>query len=134
MPAPAPPGDSLVRTTLRPRLLALLGLALALALLFAELGAWQLGRSRASAEAPPERPLVPLQQVLAPQEPLDGEAVAGPVSVRGTWADAPQQLVVDRAPDGTPGEGAWVLAALAVEDGGATALLPVVRGDRKSVV
>ena len=109
-------------------MLALLVLALALAVVFAELGSWQLGRSRSTAEAPPEREVLPLQQVLAPQEPLDGEAVAGPVSVEGAWADEPQQLVVDRAADGSPGDGAWVLAAVEVADGGGSALLPVVRG------
>lgn len=127
-----------VRTALRPRMLALLVLALGLAVVFAELGSWQLGRSRTAQQAPPEREVVPLQQVLAPQERLTAEAVAGPVAVRGTWADVPQQLVVDRRADGAPGDGAWVLAAVEVPDEpaaspgetgtGAVALLPVVRG------
>ncbi len=110
-------------------MLALLALAVVLAVVFAELGSWQLGRSRSGDQAPPERAVVPLQEVLAPQEQLDGEAVAGPVSVEGAWADEPQQLVVDRAPDGSPGDGAWVVAAVEVADGtGDGALLPVVRG------
>ena len=125
---PREPADSLVRTALRPRMLALLALALVLAVVFAELGSWQLGRSRSSAQAPPEREVVPLQEVLAPQEQLSGEAVAGPVSVEGTWASEPPQLVVGREPDGSPGDGAWVVAALEVVDGGQSALLPVVRG------
>ncbi|MEJ5869002.1 SURF1 family cytochrome oxidase biogenesis protein [Pseudokineococcus sp. 5B2Z-1] len=105
-----------VRTALRPRMLALLALALGLAVVFAELGSWQLGRARTGQQAPPERAVVPLQQVLAPQEALSAEAVAGPVAVRGTWADVPQQLVVGRAADGSPGDGAWVLAAVEVPD------------------
>ena len=117
-----------MRTALRPRMLALLALALLMAVVFAELGSWQLGRSRSGEQAPPERPVLPLQEVLAPQEQLSAEAVAGPVSVEGTWADQPQQLVVDRAPDGSPGDGAWVVAAVEVVDGGDGALLPVVRG------
>ncbi|WP_298801396.1 SURF1 family protein [uncultured Pseudokineococcus sp.] len=105
-----------VRTALRLRMLALLALALGLAVVFAELGSWQLGRARTGQQAPPERAVVPLQQVLAPQEALSAEAVAGPVAVRGTWADVPQQLVVGRAADGSPGDGAWVLAAVEVPD------------------
>ncbi len=97
-------------------MLALLALALGLAVVFAELGSWQLGRARTGQQAPPEREVVPLQQVLAPQEALSAEAVAGPVAVRGTWADVPQQLVVGRAADGSPGDGAWVLAAVEVPD------------------
>jgi len=114
------------RTATRPRMLGLLALALALAVVFAELGSWQLGRARSGSEAPEERGVVPLAQVLAPQEPLDGEAVAGPVEVEGTWADEPVQLVTGRAADGGEGTGAWVLAALAVD--GTGAYLPVVRG------
>ena len=117
-----------MRTALQPRMLALLALALVLAVVFAELGSWQLGRSRSGADAPPERPLVPLQEVLSPQAALDADAVAGPVSVEGVWADEPQQLVVGRAADGSPGEGAWVFAAVEVADEGGSALLPVVRG------
>ncbi|GAA2032874.1 SURF1 family cytochrome oxidase biogenesis protein [Pseudokineococcus marinus] len=113
-----------VRTALRPRMLALLALALGLAVVFAELGSWQLGRARTGQQAPPERAVVPLQQVLAPQEALSAESVAGPVAVRGTWADVPQQLVVGRAADGSPGDGAWVLAAVEVPDADPAGLDP----------
>ncbi|MEJ5913761.1 SURF1 family protein [Pseudokineococcus sp. 1T1Z-3] len=136
--------QSLVRTALRPRMLALLALALGLAVVFAELGAWQLGRARTSEQPPAERGAVPIGDVLAPQEQLTAEAVAGPVSVDGTWADVPLQRVVDRGADGEPGEGSWVLGALQVDGaaldggagssggagsgGGAGALLPVALG------
>ncbi|MEJ5944407.1 SURF1 family cytochrome oxidase biogenesis protein [Pseudokineococcus basanitobsidens] len=126
------PQESPVRTALRPRMLALLALALGLAVVFAELGSWQIGRARSADQAPPERAVVPISQVLAPQEQLGADAVAGPVSATGTWADVPSQRVVDRAADGGAGDGAWVIAALDVDgtasDGAGPARLPVVLG------
>lgn len=107
-------------------MVALLALALLAAALFARLGSWQLDRAESGGEPVDQAP-VALTSVAQPQQPLDGEAVAGPVRVSGTYAPEPV-LVEGRAVDGSAGDGAWVVWPLQVEAGTGTALLPVVRG------
>ncbi|MFP5335817.1 MAG: SURF1 family protein [Actinomycetes bacterium] len=119
----------MLRTATRPRFLALLVVALAAATLFAALGDWQLARSRdeASEEARAQaegQALAPLDEVLAPAEPVEGQDVRRLVEATGTL-DADRLLVVpDRELDGEPGR--WLLAPLVVEGTGGT--LPVVLG------
>lgn len=116
-----------LRTALRPKWLALLALALALASAFAWLGSWQLDRSRWEAA---DRELrqqaaanpVPLRDVLAPQQALTGEAGRATVLVDGDLAADETRLSPRRELDGRTGS--WVVVP--VEVGGAR--LPVVLG------
>jgi surfeit locus 1 family protein len=118
-----------LRTALRPRFLALLVVALGLATLFAWLGDWQLSRSRdeaarqARAEAEAEL-VTPLDDVLAPAEPVTGEDVRRLVDVEGRLDAASILVVPDRDQDGE--SGAWLLAPLVV--GSTRGTLPVVLG------
>lgn len=119
-----------LRTALRPKWLALLALALALASGFAWLGTWQLERSRVEAVTTdgtvPAGP-VPLPSVLDPQEPLTGEAARTAVVATGRFEGEPL-LVRDRVQDGS--RGYWLLAALVVpsDPDADPARLPVVLG------
>ncbi len=114
-----------LRNALRPRWLALLALALVLASLCAWLGSWQLDRARSQA-APSDdaaaAEVVPLADVLGPQESLTSEAAA--VTVRATGSLEPERAVrvADRELDGRSGE--WLVAPLVVDG----ARLPVVLG------
>ncbi len=115
----------MLRTALRPKWLALLALALALASGFAWLGSWQFDRSQAEST---ERELraeaatapVPLSDVLAPQQALAGPAGTATVVVdgdldadlarlsprreldgrSGTWVVVPVEVVTDKGPAG----------------------------------
>lgn len=120
----------MLRTALRPRWLALLALALALASGFAWLGSWQLDRARSdgSSQVVGEQPPVPLADVLRPQESLDGPAARALVEVAGTLETDRALVVADRELDGRAGQ--WLLAPLVVAtgDGAGPARLPVVLG------
>lgn len=119
----------MLRTALRPRFLALLAVALLLASAFAWLGDWQLSRARdeaarevrAEAEA---REAAPLQEVLAPAEPVTGDDVRRLVTVSGHLDGSKLLQVPGRELDGEPGS--WLLAPLEVD--GTDGTLPVVLG------
>ncbi len=118
--------DRVLRNALRPRWLALLALALALASVFAWLGSWQLDRARSesgsgAAEATDGSP-VPLDDLLSPQEALTSEAALATVEVTGELEPDRAVLVADRDLDGRSGR--WLVAPLVVD----RARLPVVLG------
>ncbi len=121
----------MLRTALRPRWLALLALALAVAGVFAALGSWQLDRSRDEAR---ERDLraqaaqdpVPLADVLAPGQAVGTEAGRATVVVEGDLeADrvrlSPRRELGDRT-------GSWVVVPLVVEGTEPAARLAVLLG------
>ena len=119
----------MLRTALRPRFLGLLVLALALATVFAMLGDWQLSRSRDEAarevrEQAEAAGVVPLQELLAPAEPVDGSDVRRLVEATGRLDPTRLLVVPNRPQDGEPGR--WLLAPLEVD--GTDGTLPVVLG------
>ena len=125
---------ALWRVATRPRMLGLLALLLAAAVVCGLLGAWQLDRARERGEAAQvarQKELaaadpVPLSGVLAPQTAFPGDLVGRKVSVTGTYEAAGQLLVTGRARDGVTGS--LVLTPLRVGSGPDAAVLPVVRG------
>ncbi|HWB36228.1 MAG TPA: SURF1 family protein [Rugosimonospora sp.] len=125
---------ALWRVAVRPRMLGLLALLLAAAVVCGLLGAWQLDRARERGEAAQRARQaslaaaapVPLDSVLAPQTAFPGDAVGRKVSVTGTYEADGQLLVTGRAHDGATGS--LVLTPLRVGTGAGAAVLPVVRG------
>lgn len=116
----------MLRTALRPRWLALLALALALATAFSALGSWQLARSREqTGPAPVAAGTVLLQDLVEPQTRLMGDVLDRTVEVTGEMG-GPTLRVSGRMLDGE--RGAWVLNPLVVRTDDGTATLPVVRG------
>lgn len=116
--------------------LVLLHLLLVASLAFcAWMGFWQLGvyderqvDERADRQ---DVPVVPLDEVIEPDETFSPEANQRPVTVRGSYADAGTQFwVADRASDGRDG---YALAAPLMVDGGDTAII-VLRGWSEDVV
>ncbi len=122
----------MLRTALRPKWLALLALALALASGFAWLGSWQLDRSRTESteralRAEAARTPVPLTEVLVPQQALAGEAGTATVLVDGDLDADLARLSPRRELEGR--SGAWVVVPVEVGTGGGdVARLPVVLG------
>jgi surfeit locus 1 family protein len=117
-----------LRTALRPRWLALLGLVAAVCVGFGWMGAWQLGVAQdrggeQARRAVAARPVAPIAQVLRPQEPFGVAADARAVTASGRYDPARQVLVAGRVQGGRVGW--WVVAALRTSGGG---WLPVVRG------
>lgn len=125
------------RVLLEPRMLVL-HLAAVLAIVATvllgrwQLHVWQLQREDQAA-ATADRPPVPIDDVLGPDDPYRNDAVGEPVEVQGAWV--PRSTVyVEGRPGGSDGSGAdgyWQLALVAVcPDGdcaGASAV-PVVLG------
>lgn len=110
----------MLRTALKPRWLALLVLALALATGMAWLGQWQLDRARengrqAAVRAATGRPAVPLTSLLAPRQTFTNADADRPITARGRWDREHQLLVADRYLNGV--RGWWVLTPLVVEAG-----------------
>lgn len=119
----------MLRTALRPKWLALLGLALVVVVVFGWLGLWQLNvaQQRDQAEILDQvqaTPEMPIDQVLAPQGSFVGDHLGRAVTATGRYDAAGQVLVTGRR----LGEqsGAWVLTPLVVDTSGAR--LAVVRG------
>ncbi|MFT4230719.1 MAG: SURF1 family cytochrome oxidase biogenesis protein, partial [Microbacterium sp.] len=100
---------------LRPRWLALLGLCLVVAGVFAWLGQWQLGRAIAASPATPgaTEQVRPIAEVTAPGEYLPGPLVGQKVSVSGRWIPDDFIVVSSRVNDGK--EGWWVTGQLRVD-------------------
>jgi cytochrome oxidase assembly protein ShyY1 len=96
-----------------------------------QLGAWQLHREDQAA-AIADRPPVPLDEVLGPDDPYPNDAVGQPVEVSGAWVPDSTTYVAGR-PAGPRGaaDGYWQLTSLAVcpkgDCTGASAI-PVVLG------
>lgn len=119
----------MLRTATRPRWLGLLALAVLVATLGVLLGRWQWGAAHDTArvEAVREvqsRPVLALDDVLAPHESFPDDGSGQRVRATGEYVPGDGFLVVDRLLDGT--RGAWVVEHLVVTSTGAN--LPVVRG------
>jgi cytochrome oxidase assembly protein ShyY1 len=94
--------------------------------------AWQLHREDQAAVIA-DRPPVPLDDVLGPDDPYPNDAVGRPVEVSGAWVPGSTAYVADRPErgDGRGGTGFWQLASLAVCPSGSCAgasAVPVVLG------
>lgn len=116
----------MLRTALKPRWLALLVLALALASGMAALGQWQLDRAREHSqareiEAAASRPAVELTALLTARQSFTNAAADRPVTASGRWDTTRQLLVADRYLDGRPGW--WVLTPLVLPDDSAVVVL-----------
>lgn len=117
------------RLWLRPQLILLHLLLIASLVFCGWMGFWQLGvyderqvDERADRQ---DVPVVPLAQVIGPDDGFAPEANQRPVTVRGSYADSEAQFwVADRAHDGRSG---YALAAPLVVEGGDTAMI-VLRG------
>jgi surfeit locus 1 family protein len=100
----------------RPRWIAMLVLALAVAAGFAALSQWQLARSVATGTVvvrTTETP-VPLESIAQPQHPVTTASDGQLVTVSGTWAPHDYLLVSDRLNNGAPGY--WVVGHLSTSD------------------
>ena len=115
---------SVYRFALRPRWLLSHALVIALVVVMAGLGLWQLGRlddrrdRNALIEQRSEAPPVPLDEVIAIDDPAAAEGVRfRRVEITGTYDEGSDVLVRNRTFDGQPGS--WLLAALRLDDGSA---------------
>ncbi|HTM84550.1 MAG TPA: SURF1 family cytochrome oxidase biogenesis protein, partial [Mycobacterium sp.] len=100
----------------RPRWIAMLVLALAVAAGFAALSQWQLARSVATGTVvvrTTETP-VPLASIAQPQHPVTTASDGQLVAVSGTWAPKDYLLVSDRLNHGASGY--WVVGHLSTND------------------
>ena len=123
-----------MRLALTPRWLGLLGVAIVAAGLCTLLGFWQLGVARDEArreilETAASRPVVPIEQVLAPQERFPGVESTRRVLVTGQYVEPgsgplAQVVVVNRRLNGV--SGSWVMAPFVDRATGARLL--VLRG------
>lgn len=119
----------MLRTLAKPRWLLLLVVLVAVLVTFTRLGLWQLAVARddaaeqAAAEAA-ARPVVALEEVLAPHAPYTAEAAMRRVTATGTYDAEREFLVPRRLLEGQ--EGSWVVTPLVVESTGAR--IAVVRG------
>lgn len=108
----------MLRIALRPRWIAALVLALAVAAGFALLSQWQLSRSVTTGmvvERPTET-LLPLAEVATPQTPLPAAADGQLVTVSGDFIDGDTVVLSDRLNRGEAGY--WVVAHLRAEGAG----------------
>ncbi|MEI2778658.1 MAG: SURF1 family protein [Tetrasphaera sp.] len=118
----------MLRTALKPRWLALLGLVVLIVIAFIQLGRWQLGvaQDKARVEAVKQagqRPVVDLTTLLRPHQDFPPEVGGRMITTTGSYA-AGQVLVDGRLLDGT--RGYWVITPFTVESTGAT--LAMLRG------
>ncbi len=123
-PPVAPPQDvfppTLREVMLRPWWIAMLGVALAVAGVFAWLGQWQLGNAIDTDPPPPgaTENIRPLAEVSAPGEYLPEPLVGQRVSTAGWWIDDDFLVVSSRFNDGV--EGYWVTGQLRLWEPGGT--------------
>ena len=120
----------------RPRWIAALVLALAIAAIFAGLGQWQLERAVSSGQVDdrPTETVKPLSEVASPQQPVLAVEAAQRVQTQGIFEPADYGILADRL----NGEqsGYWVIAHLAVDESGSPALAVALgwAPDRESAV
>ena len=120
----------------RPRWIAALVLALAIAAIFAGLGQWQLERAVSSGQVDdrPTETVKPLSEVASPQQPVLAVEAAQRVQTQGIFEPADYGILADRL----NGEqsGYWVIAHLAVDEPGSPALAVALgwAPDRESAV
>jgi cytochrome oxidase assembly protein ShyY1 len=100
----------------RPRWIAALILALAVAGAFAALGQWQLERSIANSEAidRTSEKAVPLESIAKPQQPVTEAATGQLVTVEGELVAGDFMVLEKRLNDGE--EGYWVIGHLTTDD------------------
>jgi surfeit locus 1 family protein len=120
----------------RPRWIAALVLALAVAAIFAGLGQWQLERAVSSGQVD-ERPtetVQPLSSLAAPQQPVLAVEAAQRVSTAGIFEPDDYGVLADRLNDGRSGY--WVIGHLAVDEPGDPALAVALgwAPDRESAI
>jgi cytochrome oxidase assembly protein ShyY1 len=101
----------------RPRWIAALVLALAVAGAFAALGQWQLERSVANTEAVDRtsETTVPLESVARPQQPVREASAGQLVTVDGKFLPGDFMVLEKRLNDGD--EGYWVIGHVTTENG-----------------
>lgn len=118
-PAPAPSVWSIAR---RPRWIAALILALAVAAGFGALGQWQIQRSVESAVPPKQETekVVALESVAKPQSPVLSVATGQLVSVRAEFVSGDYVVLSDRV--NTAGAGYWVVGHAVLPDGASLAV------------
>ena len=106
----------------RPRWIAALILALAIAGGFAALGQWQLARSFESAAPRDEQTevVVPLDEVSSPQTPVPDSATGQLVTVDTVFVTADYTVLSDRVNHGGPGY--WVVGHAITRDGASLAV------------
>ena len=105
------------RAALRPRWLALLAFALAVAAGFEWLGQWQLGRAVETATVVERdtETVRPLEEVLAFGDPMTDAAVDSMVTVTGSFRPGDWLIVGDRDNEGETGY--WVVGLLVADSG-----------------
>ena len=105
------------RIARRPKWIALLVLALAVAAVFAALGQWQLERSIEAAtviERDTES-AVPLASIAEPQQVMTSNASGRIITVTGNWVDGDDVTVTGRQSAGEPGD--WIVRHFVTDDG-----------------
>jgi cytochrome oxidase assembly protein ShyY1 len=115
-----------IRRFLSVRWVAIHLLTVAIVIIFALFGVWQLHRweHRGTSTRPPDvRPAVALSELVSPDQPLPGGSIGRRTTVTGRYDGANQVLVADRELDGR--QGFWVVTPVR-PDGSPAAL--VVRG------
>jgi surfeit locus 1 family protein len=98
-------GHPLLAVMLRPRSIALLLLCIAIAVVFALFGQWQLGRAVTNGgfvERPTET-VLPIERVAQPQATTKSAAVGQLVTVSGAWVAGDFAVLRDRIDEGRTG-------------------------------
>ncbi|MDQ0277539.1 cytochrome oxidase assembly protein ShyY1 [Arthrobacter silviterrae] len=126
----------MLKTALKPKWIAALVFALAVAAVFVLLSQWQFNRSLQTNVPPPSvtEKVAPLLDTLQPGQPLLSNAEGQLVTATGHYDASKQVIVESRMQDGK--HGYWVVTALVVDGApvlkgaGATkaAVIPVARG------
>ncbi len=112
----------MLRIALRPRWIAALVLALAVAAAFALLSQWQLSRSVSTGTAleRPTETVLPLTEIALPQQPVRTDADGQRVNASGSFVLADYRVLANRLNAGQ--EGYWVVGHLQTEDGAGLAV------------
>ena len=109
--------------------LAVVLIAVAVALGFWQLGAWQAQRTAEATDLTRAEPMA-LTDAMGPDDPFPGNRVGQPVTVGGSWVPDGTIYVEGREHDGR--DGVWAVTPLAVTGQADSALL-VVRGWARTV-
>lgn len=120
----------MLKTALKPKWIAALAFALAVAAAFVLLSQWQFSRSLEKDVAPPSvtEQVQPLHEIMEPGEPMLGTAEGQLVTVQGQFDLGRQVLVPSRLQDGE--QGYWVVTAFEVDG----AVPPIGTAATKEVV
>ncbi|MDJ0315301.1 SURF1 family protein [Arthrobacter sp. H35-D1] len=121
----------MLKTAVKPKWIAALVFALAVAAVFVLLSQWQFSRSLEKDVAPPEvtSKVQPLLETLEPGQPLLGDAEGQIVTAQGRFDQSKQVLVPSRLQDGNVGY--WVVTAFEVD--GAPLLTGVAATDEVAI-